>query len=124
MPAALATLLPVHASTIMVFPQLILLFLIKAGSNLPPYSIDPPESQDQLTLLGNNRSVETGFICYLLSFGPSAAWRINIMLIGSSLASHPSSKDFRPLRLPVQHFPAIAVSEGHMWCQAVIHSQS
>lgn len=59
----------------MVFPQLILLLLIKTGSNLPPYTIDPPESQDQLTHLGNNGSMETGFICYLLSFDPNAAWK-------------------------------------------------
>lgn len=104
MPGALGTSLPGHVVIIMVFPQLILLLLIKTGSNLPPCSIDPPESQDQLTLLGNNESVQTAFIGYLLSFDPNAEWRTNIMLIGSSLASHPSSKDFRPLKLPVQHF--------------------
>lgn len=59
----------------MVFPQLILLLLIKTGSNLPPYTIDLPESQDQLTHLENNGSMETGFICYLLSFDPNAAWK-------------------------------------------------
>lgn len=127
MPGAPGTFLPGHVIIIMVFPQLLLLLLIKTGSNIPLHNIDPPESQDQLTLLGNNGSVETGFICYLLSFDPSAAWRTNIMLIGSSLASHSSSKDFRPLRLPVQHFSCHwcrAVIEGHMWHWAVIHSQS
>lgn len=121
MPGALGTFLPGHVIIIMVFPQLILLLLIKTGSNLPPYNIDPPESRHQLTLLGNNGGVENGFICYLLSFEPNAEWR-TIMLIGSSLASHPSSKDFGPLRLPVQHFSCRwfrAVIEGHMCCQAV-----
>lgn len=75
MPGALGTFLPGRVIIIMVFSQLILLLLIKTGSNLPPYTIDPPESQDQLTLLGNNGSVETGFICYLLSFDLNVAWK-------------------------------------------------